>query len=104
MSVVSLGGQATLTLTSGNNLNAAFMMLVPAPGQLQVTPSLVSGQLNLSFFAESGHTYNVVYKSSLSAPTWTAVGASITGNGAVTNVTAATTLTGAQGYYAVTVQ
>ncbi len=104
MAVVSLGGKATLTLTSGNNLNAAFMMLVPAAPQFQVTPSVVSGQLNLSFFAESGHTYNVVYKSSLSAATWTTVGSPIAGNGAVTNVIAATTLTGPQGYYTLTIQ
>jgi hypothetical protein len=100
--VVALGGQATLTLTSGNNLNAAYFMLVPAPPQLQVTPSLVSGQLNLSFPTESGHTYKVVYKSSLSDPTWTPVGSAISGNGSVTNVIES--LTGTQGYYTVTVQ
>jgi hypothetical protein len=102
--VTSLGGLATLTLTSGNNLNAAFMMLVPAPVQVQapLTPSLVGGQLNLSFLAASGHTYTVVFKSSLTAPTWTPVGSPIIGAGAVTNVTE--TLTGTQGYYTVGVQ
>jgi len=99
--VVPLGGLATLKLTSGNNLNAGFFMLVPAPSQLKVTPTLVSGQLSLSFPTESGHTYTVLYKSSLTSSIWTTVG-TISGNGAVTNVTES--LTGTQGYYTVTMQ
>jgi hypothetical protein len=97
---VSLGGLATLKLTSGNNVNAEFLMLVPAPPLFKVTPSLVAGQLNLSFPTETGHTYTVVYSGTLtSPPSWTPVGSAITGNGAVTNVTE--TLTGSQGYYTV---
>jgi hypothetical protein len=100
---VSLGGLATLKVTSGNDVNLEFFMLVPAPTQLQVTPSLLAGgQLNLSFPTESGHTYTVVYKSNLSASTWTAVGNAISGNGSVTNVTEI--LTGTQGYYTISVQ
>jgi hypothetical protein len=100
--VVPLGGLATLTLTSGNNLNAGFFMLVPAPLQLKLTPTLVSGQLNLSFATQVGQTYTVVYKSDLTSPTWTPVGSPITGNGSTTNVTEA--LSGTQGFYTIGVQ
>jgi len=99
---VSLGGLATLRVTSGNNVNSEFFMLAPAPPQFTVTPSLVAGQLNLSFPTQSGHTYTVVYKSSLAAPTWTPVGSPISGNGSAQAVLQ--TLTGTQGYYTVTVQ
>jgi hypothetical protein len=99
---VSLGGQATLRVTSGNNINMEFFLLAPAPLQFKVTPSLVAGQLNLSFPTESGKNYTVVYKSSLTAATWTPVGSAIPGNGSVTNVTEI--LTGTQGYYTVTAQ
>jgi len=99
---VSLGGQATLKLTSAGGLNAGYFMLTPAPPIFQVTPSIVSGNLNLSFPTESGHTYTVVYKSSLSAPTWTAVGNPVAGTGAAVNVSE--TLTGTQGFYTVQMQ
>jgi hypothetical protein len=97
--VVSLGGLATLKLTSGNNLNVGFFMLVPAPASaFTVTPSLVSGQLNLSFPTASGYTYYVQYKSSLTG-TWTAVGSPTTGDGNTHTVTES--LSGTQGYYQV---
>ena len=57
--------------------------------------------VSLSFPTESGHTYTVLYKSSLTSSIWTTVG-TISGNGAVTNVTES--LTGTQGYYTVTMQ
>jgi len=100
--VVSLGGLATLTLTSGNNLNAGFMMLVPAALQAKLTATLVGGQLNLAFPTEVGSTYSVVTKSDLTAPTWTPVSSNIAGTGAVVNVSV--TMNGTQGYYTVGVQ
>jgi hypothetical protein len=101
--VVSLGGLATLTLTSGNNLNAGFFMLVPAPPAAQViTPSIVGGQLNLSFLAASGHTYTVVSKTDLTSPSWSQVGTPIIGAGAVVSVTVP--LSGTQGFYTIGVQ
>jgi hypothetical protein len=99
---LSLGGLATLKVTSGNNLNMEFLMLAPAPIQFKVTPSLVGGQLNLSFPTAVGHSYTVEYKPTLNVTNWTVVGSTITGSGSVTNVTE--TLTGTQGYYTVTVQ
>jgi hypothetical protein len=99
MVVASLGGQATLTVTSGNNLNTEFFMLVPASLPLTVTPTLVDGQLNLAFPTVSGKTYTVVTKSVLTAPTWTQVGSTIPGTGEVVNVPI--TISGTQGYYTV---
>jgi hypothetical protein len=100
--VVSLGGQATLKLTSGNNVNAAYLMLAPAPPSFQVTASVVGGNLNLAFPTAIGHSYTVVYKSSLTVSAWTPVGSAIAGNGSVMNLTES--LSGTQGYYSVIVQ
>jgi hypothetical protein len=100
MANITLGGKATLRLTQETSPeNAIFLMLVPAPLQFQITPSLASGQLNLSFPTQIGHTYEVVYKSDLTVTNWTQVGSSIAGTGAVTNVPI--TLSGTQGYYTV---
>ena len=74
-------------------------MLVPAPPAFAVTPTVAGGQITLSFLAASGHTYTVLFTSSLTPANWAPVGNVITGNGAVTNVPE--TLTGAQGYYTV---
>jgi len=104
--VVSLGqgqgGLETLQVTSGSPqyCNMEFFMLVPAPPPFTLTPSLVSGHLNLSFPTESGLTYTILYKSSLTAPTWIPVGSPIIGTGSVTNVTE--TLNGTQGFYTAT--
>jgi hypothetical protein len=77
-------------------------MLVPAPLQLTLSASVVAGQINISFPTVNGQTYSVLYKSSLSAPTWTPVGSTISGNGSTTNITES--LTGTQGYYTVSIQ
>jgi hypothetical protein len=103
---VPLGGLATLRLTSGNNLNAEFLMLVPVatPTQFKVTASVVSGQINLAFPTVSGHSYTVLSSSSLTVPiaTWNVVGSPVSGTGDVVNF--ATPFTGAQGYYVVKMQ
>jgi hypothetical protein len=95
---LALGGKETLRVTS-TGLNTEFFMLVPAPlTGFVVTPTIVSGQLNLSFPTASGYTYYVQYKSSLTG-TWTAVGSSTTGDGNTHTVTES--LSGTQGYYQV---
>ena len=101
---LALNGKATLRLTigAGANNNPLFAMLVPAPLQLTLSASIVAGQINISFPTVNGQTYTVLYKSSLSAPTWTPVGGAISGNGSTTNI--AESLTGTQGYYTVTLQ
>jgi len=99
MVVVSLGGQATLKLTTGGNEDPEFFMLVPGPLSFTLTPSIVAGHLNISFPTETGYTYQVQYKSGLTVPTWTSVGSAITGDGAVQTVIES--LSGTQGYYQV---
>lgn len=64
------GSTNTLKLTSGNNLNVNFLMLVPVttpalPVRMGVAQS--SGQINLSFTTESGHLYTVEVATSLVA-------------------------------------
>jgi len=106
MSVVSLGGQATLKILCGGNLNEAYYMLVPAPAQLSPSlgASIVGGLLNISIPTLTGHNYQVVYSSVLSTnqSSWSAAGSVIVGDGSVTNVTEP--LTGTQGYYEIKVQ
>jgi hypothetical protein len=106
MAVVSLGGQATLKILCGGNLNEAYYMLVPAPTQLSPSlgASIVNGLLNISIPTLTGHNYQVVYSSVLSTnqSSWSAAGGVIVGTGSVTNVTEP--LTGTQGYYEIKVQ
>jgi hypothetical protein len=93
---------ATLRLTSGGNVNAEFLMLVPAPPVFKVTATVASGQITLSFPTETGHTYTVVYKSTLNAPSWTPLGSAVNGTGST--VTVSETISGSAGFYTVTVQ
>jgi hypothetical protein len=81
--------------------NLQYFMLAPAPPEFKVTASIVAGQLNLAFPTEIGHNYTVVSTTALGGA-WTPVGSVVTGTGSVVNVTES--LTGAQGYYAVTVK
>jgi len=104
MVVVSLGGQQTLRLVCGGpGVNEQFYMLTPATsGPVALNPTIVGGQLNISFLTASGHNYTVLYKPTLTTTNWTTVGSVITGNGSTQ--TATETLTGIQGYYKVLVQ
>jgi hypothetical protein len=104
MAEVSLGqgdgGIETLQATSETPqyVNLEFFMLVPVPPQFALTSSLVSGQPSISFPTESGFTYTILYKSSLTAPNWIAVGSSIAGDGNVVTEP----LPDAPGYYTAT--
>ncbi|HZM06345.1 MAG TPA: hypothetical protein VFC44_25370 [Candidatus Saccharimonadales bacterium] len=99
MATVPLGGNATLKLTSGNNINVEFLMLTPAPSQPLLTASLTGGQLNLSIPTQVGYIYTVYYTTNLSAPNWQPVGGNITGDG--TTHVVMESAAGAQGYYQV---
>jgi len=61
-------------------------MLVTAPPAFIVTPSYVAGQFKMAFPTQSGYTYQVQYRSSLTASSWGSVGLSITGDGTVHTV------------------
>lgn len=102
MVTISLGGQQTLRVTSGGNVNAEFYMLVQAPPEFKVGVALAGGQVNLSIPTLSGYTYIVQYTSSLSPAHWTQVGSSIIGDGAIHVVSE--TSGGTQGYYQVLAQ
>ncbi len=99
---VQLGGQATLRLTSGNNLNAECLMLVPAqlaqpPFRLSAAP--LGNQIQISIPTTSGFSYTLWYASNLQA-SWTSVlGTNIPGDGTVHVITQP--LSDGQGYYRV---
>jgi hypothetical protein len=102
---VQLGGKATLNLTSGNNLNALFFMLTPAPAPahaFSISASLVGGQMEISVPTQAGHNYTLWYSGSLPAAGWTQVGSTNAGDGLVHVIPLPAT--GAQGYYRVIAQ
>jgi len=100
---VSLGGVETLRVTSGNNLNTEFFMLVPTPLPVQLAATVAAGQIQISVPTQSGYKFTVMYTSSLTPPIhWTQVGSAIPGDGTVHVVPI--TLTGTQGYYQVLAQ
>jgi len=70
LAVVSLGGVQTLKMTSGNNLNANFYMLVPVPASTNITTFLSGTNTVLSFPTQTGFTYLVVYKNDLTDSNW----------------------------------
>jgi hypothetical protein len=94
MVTVQLNGQATLKLTSGNNLNAEFFMLTPAISQAApfgLAASQSAGQFLISFPTQSGHNYTVLRATNLTSSSWTPIGAPIPGNGVLNVVTQAVT-------------
>ncbi len=99
---LSLGGVETLRVTSGNNLNSEFFMLVATPSPVQLTAAVVGSQIQLTIPTQAGYTYKVMFTGSLTPPiAWSQVG-SIPGDGTVHVVPE--TVTGLQGYYQVTAQ
>ena len=90
---VQFSGVSTLKLTSGNNLNAEFLMLVPAVTQaspFSITASRAPGQLLISFPTQQGHNYTVWQSSNIKG-TFTQIAGPIPGNGSVNVVTQAVT-------------
>jgi hypothetical protein len=106
--VASLGGKATFRVTSGGGMNTEFFMLVVAPPQFKLTPTLVGNQLGISFPTEIGHNYTLMTSATLPAPnataSWTQVGSVIPGTGTSQSVNVTITPSSAQGYYVVSVQ
>lgn len=99
------GTQQTLKLDSGNNLNVNFLMLVPAvtPAQaVSLTISQTGPQVGISFATQSGHTYKVLWTSSLASPVVWSTLTAITGDGSIHTVN--DTASGAARYYRVSAQ
>jgi hypothetical protein len=97
--VVSLGGKATLRLTSGNNLNAEFLMFTPAPAAaaaFNVSAGVSGGNINIGIPTLNGVVYTVWYSSGLGSA-WVQVGGGITGDG--TTHVFSQPASGGQGYY-----
>src|SRR6185437_12199100 len=88
LATISLGGLQTVRLTSGNNLNAHFLMFVPAAVSLSVNLGVsISGQnISLKFPTVTGHNYTVQWNSSIVGGTWTSLGSAIPGDGTVKTV------------------
>jgi hypothetical protein len=83
--VIPLGGVGTLQVTSGNNLNANYYMLVPAPSPVTLTASIVGGVPTLHFPSSNGSSYTVLYKNNLSDASWSTLSV-ISGDGTAKTV------------------
>lgn len=80
MAVVPLRGRQTLKMTAGGGLNANFYMFVPVPAQMTLGVSLSHSNPVLSFSTQTGFSYMVVYKNTLSDTYWKLL-AILPGNG-----------------------
>ena len=102
--VVTLDGLTTLRLTSGNNLNVEFMMLVPATLQsFPVTAVLSGNSIQISAPTLLNHNYTLYHAATLQG-TWTAVGSAVAGTGSVYTFPLQSTFGIQQGYYQVRAQ
>jgi hypothetical protein len=87
------GSAITLRLTSAGpeantEANLNFIMVVSAlPNPVSLNASIAGGNIVLSFATESGSSYQVQYKNSLTDATWSDLGAAVAGNGTVQSVT-----------------
>ncbi len=88
LATVSLGGVQTVRLTSGNNLNANYIMFVPSAVSLSVnlTVSISGSSISLKFPTTSGHNYTVLYNNTLTGGTWQPLSAAVAGDGSVKTV------------------
>jgi hypothetical protein len=76
------GAQTTLRATTGGGCDMNYFMLIPAVGQLTVTPSKSGSNFVLTFPTVSGHGYWVTYKDNMSDANWKLLG-TVTGDGTV---------------------
>jgi Concanavalin A-like lectin/glucanases superfamily len=100
--IVSLGGTNTFQMTGDYKENANFFELVPAVQSVNLTAALVGGNIKLSFPTQNGGTYTIFYKINLTDPTWTQLGAQVTGNGSTMSVM--DTTVGSSRFYRLTIQ
>jgi hypothetical protein len=99
--VAKLGGKTTLRLTSGNNVNPEFFMLVKSLPPVTLSATVTSGQINVSIPTVTGYTYTLYFSGTLPGSSWTPVGSPITGDGTIHVVSQAAG--GTSGYYRVSV-
>jgi len=103
---LSLGGVQTLKATSGNNLNAHFYMFVPAISTSPTMTASVSGStISLKFPTVVGHSYTVIWNTTLSGGTWQSLPPSpITGDGTVKTMTDSVSAGGPKRFYRLQIQ
>lgn len=98
--VVTLSGQATtFRATAGTGLNMEFFMLVPV---FTITATTSGGNINISFPTQNTSSYQLLFKNSLTAPTWTPIGSPVSGNGSIESISQPTT--GTMRFYSVQVE
>lgn len=85
LATVTLGGVQTLKLTSGNNANAHFLIFV-ASLSANLTVSISGSNIQLHFPTQTGHTYTVLYKNSLTVGSWQSLSAAVPGDDTVKTV------------------
>jgi hypothetical protein len=101
LAVVSLGGVETLKMTSGNDLNANFYMLLPVPSPILLATSMSNSSPVISCPTQPGFEYMLVYKDDLADPYWKLL-SSFAGDGTIK--TLRDTTGGAQRFYKAVIQ
>ena len=90
------------TNNSEPEANAHFLILAATSPEPSVSASASAGGIHISFFTQTGWTYQVEYKNNLTDPSWTPLGSSLSGNNAVQTVS--DTLSASHRYYLVQIQ
>ncbi len=89
---VTMDGAAHTLRMSGSPVagqdeaNFGFLALVATTPRPTVTATANAGNAHISFFTQSGYSYQVLYKNNLTDATWTALGSALSGNNAVQSV------------------
>jgi hypothetical protein len=96
--VVNVAGTNTLRVTSGNNINANYFMLL-AIQPITISATASGNNVVISFPTQAGKSYRVFSEASLTSGSWTQVG-NIGGDGSVKSVSAPETAS--QQFYQVT--
>jgi hypothetical protein len=80
--------QLGVPIGAGSDVNANFLMLVPASssGSFAITVSSGSGSIVIAFPTQIGSNYQLLYKNNLTDSSWTAVGSPVAGTGSVESI------------------
>lgn len=86
-------------ITGHDEANVNFFMLVAVTPSPTLTATMSGANIHVSFPTQSGYSYQLQYKNSLSDPTWTSVGAPVSGNGSVQFINDPVATTGNRFYH-----
>ena len=107
LAVFESTGTNTLRFTNGGGYNANFYALFPAAGggtnaqPVSLTVAVSGGSASITFLTQTGFSYQVEQKDSLTDASWTAAGSPISGDGA--NHTYSEAVNGGHRFYRVTI-